>query len=258
MHIQLIETKIGNFWVDTRDQFVAKSLSSTGEYSPSERHLYSKFITQNSNALWLGAHIGALVIPFAKYVQRVDTFEANPKTFELLEKNLMLNECKNVTAFNIAANDVAGELNFICNTVNSGGSKRAPHKMNKAYLDTETELRTVQCVDLDSFLSDHDYDFIFMDIEGSETHAMRGMSSILKNAKTLVVEFIPHHLTNVANVTPKKFLLPLQDFKTMVVPSLRRCFYGNEIEPVLNVMFNNNACDPGLIFHKNKIVLNWS
>jgi FkbM family methyltransferase len=258
MHTKLIETKIGNFWIDIRDQFVAKSLSSTGEYSPGERHLYSKFITQNSNVLWLGAHIGALVIPFSKYVQRVDTFEANPETYRLLKKNLMLNGCNNVNAFNIAANDVAGKLNFICNTVNSGGSKRTPHKMNKAYLDTETKLRTVQCVDLDSFLSHHDYDFIFMDIEGSETHAMRGMSSILKNAKTLVVEFIPHHLTNVANVTPKKFLLPLQDFKTMVVPSLRRCFYGNEIEPVLNVMFNNNACDPGLIFHKNKIVLNWS
>ena len=83
MHIQKIETKIGTFWIDTRDQFVAKSLTSTGEYSPGERALYSKFVTQNSNVLWLGAHIGALVIPFSKYVQRVDTFEANPETFEI-------------------------------------------------------------------------------------------------------------------------------------------------------------------------------
>jgi len=253
MHIQKIETKIGTFWIDTRDQFVAKSLTSTGEYSPGERALYSKFVTQNSNVLWLGAHIGALVIPFSKYVQRVDTFEANPETFKLLKKNLKSNDCRNVTAFNIAANNVNGELNFICNTVNSGGSKRAPHTMNKAYIDAETIFTTVRCADLDSFLSNHDYDLVFMDIEGSETQAMQGMTSILKNAKTVVAEFIPHHLTNVANVTVGQFLRPIKDFRTMVVPSLRRCFYDNEIEPVLNVMFNKNACDAGLIFTKAKL-----
>lgn len=257
MNTQLIETKIGKFWVDARDQFVAKSLASTGEYSPGERSLYVKFINQNSKVLWLGAHIGALVIPFSKHVRHIDTFEANPETFKLLQQNIELNGCNNVTAFNIAANNVNGELNFICNTVNSGGSKRAPYVMHGAYLDAEAKLVKVQSANLDSFLINHDYDFIFMDIEGSETQAMQGMTSILKNAKTLVVEFIPDHLTKVANVTTKDFLQPLKDFKTMVVPSLRRCFYENEIEPVLNVMFNSNACDPGLIFYKNKIALNW-
>lgn len=258
MQCQPIITKIGQFFVDPRDQFVAKSLISTGDYSPGERALYSKFINQNSNVLWLGAHIGALVIPFSKYVQRIDTFEANPETFKLLKKNLKLNDCRNVTAFNIAANDVDGELNFICNTVNSGGSKRAPHKMNRAYLDAETVFTTVRCADLDSFLSKHDYDLVFMDIEGSETQAMQGMTSILKNAKTVVAEFIPHHLTNVANVTVGQFLQPIKDFRTMVVPSLRRCFYDNEIEPVLDVMFKRNASDAGLIFTKAKLSLNWA
>ena len=115
MHAQKIETKIGQFWIDPRDQFVAKSLASTGDFSPGERFLYVKFINQDSNVLWLGAHIGALLIPFSKHVRRVDTFEANPETFKLLEKNLRLNGCNNITAHNIAANDINGELNFICN-----------------------------------------------------------------------------------------------------------------------------------------------
>lgn len=256
--IQEIETKIGRFWVDPRDQFVARSLASSGDFSPLERFLYTKFINQNSNVLWLGAHIGALLIPFSKYVRRVDTFEANPETFKLLEKNLQLNDCNNITAHNIAANDINGELNFICNTVNSGGSKRSPAFINSAYLDLETKFISVPCVQLDSFLSSHDYDFIFMDIEGSETHAMRGMTCILQNAKTLVAEFIPHHLRNVADVSIKDFLHPLADFRTMIVPSLKRCFYDSEVEQVLSLMLKKNVSDPGLIFHKPRINVNWN
>ena len=48
---------------------------------------------------------------------------------------------------------------------------------------------------MDEFLKDEKFDFIFMDIEGSEEPAMRGMPRLISQTKVLVSEFLPH-LTN--------------------------------------------------------------
>jgi FkbM family methyltransferase len=254
---QSAETSIGTFYLDGRDQFVARSLLETGDYSPGERLLYSNFLNKNSNVLWLGAHIGALMIPISKMVKHVTTFEANPYTFQILQKNIKVNNCKNVKAYNLAANDQDCDLQFVCNTVNSGGSKRLPVEMVPAYLDNETTFETVSAVCLDTFLMTHEYDFIFMDIEGSETHAMLGMKSIIQNANTLVTEFIPHHLTNVSGVKISEFLEPLRDFQTMISPALKKVAFGAEIKPLLETMFNSNVADAGLIFHRDRINVNF-
>jgi FkbM family methyltransferase len=256
MQYQSAETSIGTFYLDGRDKFVARSLLEQGDYSPGERLLYSKFVNENSNVLWLGAHIGALMIPISKMVKHVTTFEANPHTFQILQKNIEANDCRNVKAYNLAANDEDCDLQFVCNTVNSGGSKRLPLEMIPAYLDNETSFEVVHAVCLDTFLVTHDYDFIFMDIEGSETHAMLGMTSIIQNAKTLVAEFIPHHLTNVSGVNISEFLNPLRDFQTMISPALKKVAFGAEIQPLLETMFNSNVADAGLIFHRDRINVN--
>jgi len=256
MQYQSAETSIGTFYLDERDKFVARSLLEQGDYSPAERLLYSKFVNEKSNVLWLGAHIGALMIPISKIVKHVTSFEANPYTFQILKKNIAINNCKNVKAYNLAANDEDCDLQFICNTVNSGGSKRQPIKMVPAYLDNETKFEVVPAVCLDTFLVTHDYDFIFMDIEGSETHAMLGMTSIIRNSKTLVTEFIPHHLTNVSGVNISEFLNPLREFQTMISPALKKVAFGAEIQPLLEAMFNSNVADAGLIFHRDRINVN--
>ena len=255
-YIEKIQTDIGAFYVDTRDQFVTRHLKETSNYAPAERNRYQVFTSPESNILWLGAHIGAHVIPLPANVKSITAFEANPDTYALFAKNLHLNACSNVKSYNLAANDTNGALKFICNTVNSGGSKRMPKEMRPMYLDDETKFVEVNAVRLDDFLPKHDFDFIFMDIEGSETHAMLGMTSIIQNAKTLVAEFIPHHLTNVSGVNISEFLNPLRDFQTMISPSLKKVAFGAEIQPLLETMFNSNVADAGLIFHRDRINVN--
>ena len=254
----LITTDIGKFYVDPRDQFVTKELVDTGNYSPQERAIYAKFFSQSSKLLWLGAHIGAHVVPISKMVQSITAFEANPFTHTLLEKNLALNNCLNVKHFNVAASDADQDIEFACNVVNSGGSKRMPIFNDQIYFDDETKIVTVKAKPLDNLLNDHDYEFIFMDIEGSETLAMRGMPKIISKARVLVAEFIPHHLSRVAGVTVSDFLEPLRTFKTAIFPSFKKTVYGTDIEMVLGRMFEADAVELGIIFVKDEVAIDWA
>jgi FkbM family methyltransferase len=257
-NIELLNTKIGSFYVDKRDQFVTDELSNKLDYSPNERLLYQAFLNKNSKVLWLGAHIGAHVVPIANSVEKIFAFEANPQTYKLLKKNLDLNNCSNVFHYNLAANDKSCKLDFICNVKNTGGSKRTPKKMDPKYIDDNPTFIKINAVKLDEFLKDKKFDFIFMDIEGSEESAMRGMPRLISQTQVLVSEFLPHHLKNVAGVSVNQFYEPLKNFKTMVIPSFKEYIYGKNIFDFLNIMFEKGIGDPGLIFHKELIKVDWN
>ena len=99
----------------------------------------------------------------------------------------------------------------------------------------------VQSTSLDVLFTDVEstYDLVFMDIEGSETFALRGMQKILKNAKALIVEFLPHHLTRVAGVSVEEFLQPIENhFQILEIPTLGIRVKRNEFLPVLQRMFD--------------------
>lgn len=255
--MELVNSRYGSFFYDPRDNFVGRQLADTGAYNEPELALYSQFITPSSRVLWLGAHIGALLVPVSKKVREVIAYEANPDTFQLLLKNLDINECHNVTAHNIAANDKFAQLKFICNVYNSGGSKRFPNKMEHFYWDSESSVVTVEAMPLDKHLKQTSFDFVFMDIEGSETFAMRGMPKILAACEVLVSEFIPHHLVSVGGLCLEDFLAPIVDFKTMIVPSQKLVAHDTKIKDVLSAMMSKGLSDAGLIFLKKKTTVSW-
>ena len=189
----------GLFAVDPEDLEVGQKLLSGG-FGIEEVQRLKKFIDNKSKVLIVGTHIGSLAIPLSKHCKEVTAIEANPNTYELLEINLQLNNAENVTPHNIFASDSQEKVEFLLNTVNSGGSKRKPKKSSFLYDFDNPEIIELESHRLDDYLPEHDYDLILMDIEGSEYFAMKGMKDILSNCKTLVVEFLPHHLKNVADI----------------------------------------------------------
>ena len=58
------------FFYDLRETFVGRQLADTGTYNELKLALYSQFITPSSRVLWLGAHIGALLVPVSKKLGR--------------------------------------------------------------------------------------------------------------------------------------------------------------------------------------------
>ena len=250
-----VEAKQGNFLVDPIDNYVAKVLLNDGELCQGEIKLASRFLKKDSHCLLLGAHIGSIVIPLAKLCKELIVFEANPDTFKLLSKNLVLNEIYNVKAYNKAVSDENKPLKFLINKDNSGGSKRFPSIKASGYFYDNPKQIKVDGVVLDKFLEKKSFDLIFVDIEGSEYFAFKGMQKIFKQSKVLITEFVPHHLSYVASVSVAEFWATLEPhFKYLYIPESKKIFESsNNISRQLTLMFNDDKNFDNIVFLKSNI-----
>ncbi len=247
----VVKTGQGWFCLDPDEQFVSKSLLETGAYGLEEIEQARQFCDAGSRVLVVGAHIGTVAIPLARSCEELVAIEANPETYEFLELNVSMNRGFNILAHNVAASDRGAPVEFVMNTVNSGGSKRMPMFRDDIYFHDNPRVVAVPGMRLDDLLPGERFELVFMDIEGSEYHAFLGMQRILAGAKTLIVEFLPHHLSRVAGVTVEEFLKPLlAHFSTLTVPSTGQRAGRKEIPGMLQRMFDNNQGDAGIIFRK--------
>lgn len=245
----------GVFATDLEDQVVGRALREIGTYGLAEIELASRLLSKDDNALVVGAHVGAVVVGLARKCAHVTTFEANPKTYRLLACNLILNDIKNVTAHNFAASNKSERLRFVLNRHNSGGSKRFPIHSDPMYFYDQPEIVEVDAVALDSFLPGKDFSLVFMDIEGSEYFALQGMPNILRGAKALFVEFIPHHLRNVAAVSPEQFIEPLAShFDVLFIPGLKVYVEKENFAAMLRRMYDINMAQEQIVFLKREFL----
>jgi FkbM family methyltransferase len=248
----LIQSKNGRLLVDVHDQYVGRHLAYEGEYGRRELEQLRATLSVSDNLLIVGAHIGSIAIPISQCCRSVTAIEANPRSFQLLQMNICINRRENVRAMHIAANDKAEELQFVASTVNSGGSKRLPVVRDQAYFFDAPELTSVPGARLDDMLQGMSFEVVLMDIEGSEYFALCGMQNILSRAKVLFVEFVPHHLRNVSNVTVEQFLEPIRPhFSSLLVPSRKCAVPSDQWCQVLQTMYDRNESEDGIIFGKS-------
>ena len=247
----LVDTKQGLFLVDPEDMGVGNSLIKTGAYGEDEIQRICSLVDEKSSVLFVGTHVGALAIPVSRHVKRVVGIEANPATFALLEKNIGLNNCANFHAIQLAASDEKGELEFLLNRTNSGGSKRMPRVRAYKYFYDKPHVVKVKADKLD-VAAFADYTVIVMDIEGSEYYALRGMPMILSRASHLIMEYLPHHLKNVANVSVGEMLALIEPwFDVLTIPSKGLVICKSQFLSVLEEMYHLYEGDDGLIFSKS-------
>ena len=67
---------------------LAKRLGRRGMYGRGSLDALEPHLTPSSRVLFVGAHVGTLLIPVSKRVAHVCGIEANPRTFELLRLNV--------------------------------------------------------------------------------------------------------------------------------------------------------------------------
>jgi FkbM family methyltransferase len=157
------------------------SLSTLGVYEPMETELVKREIKKDDVTIDIGAFIGYYTLIFAKLVGdkgKVFAFEPYPTSFSILEKNVKVNDYRNIIL----------EKKGISNTNHK--SSFFPHETDKDDESTETEF-----VSLDEYFKNYEgrVDFIKMDIEGAEKLAIEGMQSILRKNKNIKIltEFHP-------------------------------------------------------------------
>jgi FkbM family methyltransferase len=152
--------------------------------------LIASLIPANANILDVGANIGTISIPLAAMGHNVIAIEALPSNFNILKDNIEINNFKNITAINIIANKYNGE-NYIIDAGACSYIIEAPKNIEilpDIYSINNLDAIKVCSRKLDDALNVQAFDFIKMDIEGSEVTALGGMTEILKNSSMILFE----------------------------------------------------------------------
>ncbi len=244
----IMRSGTGIYAIDIEDDIVRPRAHGHKSVVEEEIRRVAQFIDRDANVLVVGANIGTVAIPVARMCRDLWAVEANPRTFELLKFNIKLNDATNVHALNIMVGEREEETDFILNRTNSGGSKRMPKKMSFAYRYDRPQIVRLKTQALDVVLGEIGFSLVFMDIEGSEYFALRGMQNILSRASTLFVEFMPHHLRDVSGVSPEEFVAAIEPhFDSLFIPSKNLTVARPEFKSALRRMYDNDEADAGLV-----------
>lgn len=125
----------------------------------------------------VGAHVGLYALRLGKFrAGKVIALEANPRTFDTLCENIILNDLDNVEPRNLAAWHTSGvELQmYDAHGLESGGSTGA------VQIGEAREVGTATTITLDDLLlPDTKPDLIKIDVEGAEVDVLVGAQEVL-------------------------------------------------------------------------------
>ena len=177
-------------------------LSTRGYYEPFITKIVKKTVKEGEVVLDIGAHIGYYTLLFARLVGKkgkVYAFEPDPKNFALLKRNVEANGYNNVVLEQKAVSDKGGKVMLHL------GERSAHHSIlkNKYSGDRSVEVESVR---LDDYIKSR-VDFIKIDVEGAEYFAFKGMQSVLRKNKGLmmITEMVPLFLKNL-HIRPESFV----------------------------------------------------
>jgi FkbM family methyltransferase len=185
-------------------------VKNVGIYEPFETKLLQQHIRSGDTVLDIGANIGYYSLIFARSVGpagKIYAFEPDPLNFQLLEKNIEINEYSIIVVIRQAVSDENGTLKlFLCE------DNRGDHRIYDSH--DNREFIEIESVRIDDFVRDQKItpDFIKMDIQGAEGKAVTGMMEILKANKKIKIatEFWPKGLRR-CGMEPATYLKMLEE-----------------------------------------------
>jgi FkbM family methyltransferase len=137
--------------------------------------------TEVPKILDLGANIGLSVLFFKRLypMAQITAFEADPKIFESLKKNVHGNGYTDVELINKAAWHENTLLRFRSEGADGG----------RAAVDGDENLIEVEAIDIAQFIKNERFDFLKMDIEGAEEVVLPACKDFLSGIKFVFVEY---------------------------------------------------------------------
>lgn len=132
----------------------------------------------------IGANIGNHSLAFSTIAEKVYSFEPTPLTFSVLHKNVVNNNIKNIMTINKGVSDVEKNSLIHINTIGNLGS-------TSIEVDSpNSKSEEISLITVDGFVEESGIkkvDFIKMDIEGHEIHALKGMTKVISMFRPVVM-----------------------------------------------------------------------
>jgi FkbM family methyltransferase len=188
----LCTTNYNKMYVDTRDLLIAPWLLMHGEWEPEETELIKKLLKPGDVFVDVGANLGYYTLLAARAgASHVFAFEAQPSTYELLGKNVIINwMTKFITYEHLAVYSHTTDLEFFVRNHYPGNSSLGmtpPDNLNK-WFDTTTSVK-VHAVSLDDYFADKPgtIDLIKVDVEGAEPAVFEGACRTLARNRDIKI-----------------------------------------------------------------------
>ena len=172
-----------------------------------------KYLNKNDIFIDVGAHYGYFSLLASKLVGKsgkVSAFEASPKSYKILQKNLSIIE--NVELYNLAISDKNTNLTFFefPNLYSEYNSLDINQYKNSNWFskNTPTEIK-IKSILLDVFFEEKKINptIIKIDVEGAEFKVINGLRKYLsKNSPFLVMEFLSKERGNEEHLNAEKLL----------------------------------------------------
>ena len=201
-----------DMFIDEKDSL---GLSTNNKFEPFETEIVNKLIHEGDVVLDIGANIGYYSLLFSKLVGnrgKVYAFEPDPDNYQLLSKNVKLNNLQNIFLYNKGVSNEIGE-SFLYQCPHNNG-------MHRSYPSILCDKKIpIEMMVLDKMPIFHDkkVDFIKIDIEGYEYHALSGMKNIINSNKEIKIltEFSPTALLESGN-NPNMYLDFLEEHNFVI------------------------------------------
>tara|TARA_B110000208_G_scaffold191711_2_gene259723 strand:- start:3347 stop:4123 length:777 start_codon:yes stop_codon:yes gene_type:complete len=182
--LYLCKVKNHKYFVNPLDTIVSYPLKC-GNYWESWMHNYfKKYSDKNKICLDIGANIGTHSIILSNYFLKVYSFEPQIDNYNILLKNIKINNCKNIISFNKGLSNKEANLKMKCfdkNKKNNIGAIGISKDIDKG-------CESIKTITLDS-LNINNINFIKIDIEGHEYQAfLGGLKTLKKNKPTIIFE----------------------------------------------------------------------
>jgi FkbM family methyltransferase len=175
----------------------------TDAFEPYVKAILDKDVKSGDVIADVGANLGIYVIVLGKKASKVIAFEPHPKSFEMLEKNVELNQLNNVILIKKPVSDSKKKvlLDLSCASIVSeiASSDVLEKVTDNNSLETES-------IDLDTALAmESKLDWLLIDVEGSEVNVLNGAEMIIKKfAPKIIIEVRVNCLDEVSAILTSK------------------------------------------------------
>ena len=186
------EIQGSKMYLDLKDKGISSDLALDGIREPESTKMIQKILRKGNIVVDIGANIGYYALMESRLVGKDGTIyaiEPSPTNIEFLNKNIKLNNCKNIDVYQIGMGSKEGLVKMYI----------SPHSNLNSLIPLKNK-KIIKVIDinttrLDTFLEDKRYpDLIRMDVEGYEYNIIKGMKNTLKVKKPLklFIELHPH------------------------------------------------------------------
>lgn len=236
--ITLVKTGDFQLWVDPKDKGVAQYLLLYGVFGEYETELVKNLVKPGMVVVDVGANIGYFTVIFAKLAGnagKVYAFEPDPYNYDLLSRNIKLNNLSNVVLIPRALSDRAGKIKLFLDKTNLGNMSFASQNIS----DDGGEIE-VETITLDDYLGGQNADLIKIDVQGAEGLVLSGAGKTLENSHPkILMEFWPYGLKNLG-ADPRGLLRGLANkgFKIKILNPQKHQLEPSGIEGALLVADN--------------------